>query len=333
MRGFWTVAVLVAYCVCLAGADEASSWQIREVPDQHPLWQIFFVNDNIGWMLRGDGLNALLKTSDGGKAWTPLTTNLTDRRTHIANFWFADEKRGWAVGEVRQQPTIWETHDGGSSWIEKFMEARAFEGSNGAMLDIRFVDPSHGWAVGYNGLKATIKVTYDAGEHWITQYSGGEITNQFNLVRFWDSMHGWVLGFDSVMHTDDGGESWELQYFGVGSNLDDIDLVGPSEAWIAGDWGHLLHIKDRRDSSEVPLTGSIGDSFIGWVRFATKDIGWAWGGHGEIVMTRDGGKTWTREDIPLKLDPDSDFVGDGAMTGSNLLIMVSPGRLLVRPSR
>jgi photosystem II stability/assembly factor-like uncharacterized protein len=82
------------------------------------------------------------------------------------------------------------------------------------------------------------------------------------------------------------------------------------------------------------LTGSIGDSFIAWIRFASKDVGWAWGVHGEIVMTRDGGKTWTREASPLKIDPNSEIsTGDGAVTRSNLFITVTPGRLLARPIR
>ena len=278
------------------------------------------------------GLNGLLKTSDGGVTWAPLKTNLTERRTDLAGIWFKDENQGWAAGAIRQQPTIWETNDGGSSWTEKYTQTRAFEGSTGAMLDVRFVDATHGWAAGYNGFKATIMATYDAGEHWITQYSGGEITHQFNLVRFWDASHGWALGLNALMQTDDGGESWTLEYFGGGSLLNDIEVVGPSEVWVAGGWSHLVH-KQGYGLSEVPFNDSLPDTFIGWVRFASKDVGWAWGVHGEIVTTRDGGKTWTREASPLKLDPDSDYTGDGAISGSNLFITLSPGRLLVRPVR
>ena len=328
MRGFWILAVLSASCVCVAGADEGSPWQVREISDQRPLQGIFFVNELVGWMQTG--VNGLLKTSDGGATWAPLKTNLTDRRTSLANIWFKDENRGWAVGTVRRQPTIWKTSDGGSSWTVKYSEAPAFDVSTGVMLDIRFVDETHGWTVGYNGFKAMIKVTYDGGEHWVTQYSGGEIAGQFNLVRFSDAKHGWVLGFNAVMQTDDGGESWKLEYFGGGSLLNDIDVVGQSEVWVAGGWSHLVH-KQGYDLSEVPLNASLPDNFIGWVRFASKDVGWAWGVKGEVVMTRDGGKTWTRDNIPLKLDPDSQFMGDGAVAGSNLLITVSPGRLLVRP--
>lgn len=121
---------------------------------------------------------------------------------------------------------------------------------------------------------------------------------------------------------------WELQYFDRGSLLNDLDLVGPSEAWIAGAWGSLLHIQNRK-ASVVPLAGR-AETFIGWVRFATKDAAWSWGVKGEIVKTTDGGKTWTQEASPLRVESDSETrTGDGARNGSNLFITVSPGRLLV----
>jgi photosystem II stability/assembly factor-like uncharacterized protein len=196
------------------------------------------------------------------------------------------------------------------------------------MLDIRFVDDTHGWAVGYNGLRGTIMVTYDAGQHWITQYSGGEITRQFNLVRFWDASHGWALGPNALMQTNDGGESWTLEHFD-GGILNDLEVVGPSEVWVAGAWSRLIHQKGF-ELSEVSLNDSLPDTFVGWVRFASKDVGWAWGVNGEIVMTRDGGKTWTREANPLKLDRVSESTHDGAISGSSLFITVTHGRLLVR---
>jgi len=327
MRKF-RIASLCVISTWLPAAENISTWQIRAVPDLRPLSKILFVDERVGWMQ--GGTNSILKTVDGGVTWVVLKTNLSDPRTGIGSIWFRDEKRGWAVGMVRQEPTIWETSDGGYSWTVRYSEPRAFDGSTGAMLDIRFVNEMYGWAVGYNGLKAAIKVTFDGGKHWITQYSGSEITGQFNLVRFWDPMHGWVLGPDAVMTTSDGGESWELQYFDGGSQLHDLDLVGPSEAWIAGGWGHLIHIQDRRNS-EVPLTGSIGDGFLGWVRFTTKETGWAWGVNGEIVKTLDGGKTWMSEASPLKVEPNSEIsTGDGAKNSSNLFITVTPGKLLVR---
>jgi len=333
MRGLLIAAFLCTVSTWLAAADEqAATWQIQELQGQSHLSKIFFVNERIGWIQ--SGVNRLLKTSDGGKTWVPLETNLTERRTSIAGFWFKDEKRGWAAGTVSRQPTIWESSDGGLSWMVRYSEPPAFDVSTGAILDVRFVDELYGWAVGYNGFKAIIKATFDGGKHWITQYSGGEITGQFNLVRFWDTMHGWVLGPNAVMSTSDGGESWELQYFGGGSLLNDIDLVGPSEAWIAGGWGHLLHVQDRTSPAEVSLEASVGDSFIGWVRFVTKEAGWAWGVKGEIIKTADGGKTWRREASPLKIGPDSEMrTGDGAKNDSNLYITVNPGKLLVRPLR
>jgi photosystem II stability/assembly factor-like uncharacterized protein len=199
------------------------------------------------------------------------------------------------------------------------------------MLDIRFADRMHGWAVGYNGFNALIMGTVDGGDHWTTEYSGSEITGQFDLVRFWDSSHGWVLANDAVMKTDNGGESWNLMHFYPGSKFNDIELVGPADFWIAGAWGHLIHSPNGFDWHEVVLTASLSENFIGWVKFVSKETGWAWGVKGDIVMTHDGGHTWIQEVSPLKIKPEfEDTTSTGASDGSKLFISVFPGRLMSR---
>jgi photosystem II stability/assembly factor-like uncharacterized protein len=322
---------LLSLFLRLIAAEEPSAWHVQEVRDLRTLDNIFFMNERVGWMW--DGFLAVLRTTDGGATWNPLPTNLSGRRTQLCSLWFADPSHGWAAGAVRQQPTIWETTDGGSTWITRPTETRADDTSLGSMLDIRFADAVHGWAVGFNGFKATIIATVDGGRDWKTQYSGSEITGQFDLIRFWDASHGWVLFRDGggAMYTGDGGESWRLRYFD-GAQCTDIELVGPSDVWIAGALGHLIHSPDGFSWNEVPLTPNMDDHFVGWVKFADRETGWAWGVHGEIATTHDGGHTWTQEPNPLPLKPDSDLgTGSGAINGSKLFITVSPGYLAPPP--
>ena len=312
---------------CLLAADEpASLWQQTSAfQAELGLYRPFFVDDSVGWITEVH--DVIRKTVDGGLTWATQRTNLTERSAEVTSVWFFDRNHGWAAGAIRQQPTLWETNDGGSTWTDRYIEPWAFEGSTGAMLDVRFIDAMHGWAVGYNGLKAIIKATYDGGQHWVTQYSGSEITGQFNLVRFWDSSHGWVTSFDAVMVTDDGGESWKLRYFNGESSPRDIDVTGPKEAWIAGGRGHLIHSDDNGISwSEVELGKDLEDSIFMSVKFANRNTGWALGLDGEIVLTRDGGKSWTREAAPIDLTKDdSELVTDGGvMSNSKLFIIVRP---------
>jgi len=291
---------------------------------------MLFASDRVGWLLAG--LNTILKTTDAGRTWTVLNTGLVRPGTDVSGLWFADEHRGWAAGAIDQQPTIWETGDGGESWSVEQSWPRAYGDANGAMLDIRFADATHGWAVGFNGGDAIIVASSDAGRHWKTQYTGAEITGQFQEVRCEDATNCWVLGPSGVMRTEDGGEYWRLIYFDNGL-LFDIDVVGHSNVWVAGVWGHLLHATRRGTMwHRVPFTG-MGTSFFVGVRFVSGDLGWACTTNGEILMTRDGGKTWIREASPIDhhwLGPEI-VVGAMASTSSTLFAIANPGHLLARP--
>jgi len=275
------------------------------------------------------GRNMILKTTDGGERWSALETNLSEPDTDLVRFWFADEYRGWAVGAIDHHPTIWGTSDGGITWSVQHSWPRAYENSTGGIFDIRFVDRMHGWAVGCNGPNAMIVVTTDGGRNWRIQYSGSEIGGQINAVRFSDPLHGWVLFPEAVMQTEDGGLSWHLVYFGGFSLLRNIDAVGPSEVWIAGGWGHLLHgTRNGLDWSEVRLAGK--DKFFDSVEFVDKNVGWASGTMGHVFMTRDSGKTWRQDSPPRRLLGSNVAIDEIAITSSSIFMIANPGHLLVR---
>ena len=274
------------------------------------------------------GRNALLRTSDGGRNWSVLNTNLSKPNTEIARVWFRDERLGWAGGAVSHKPTIWRTTDGGGTWSLVYQWPRDYPDALGAILDIQFVDQMHGWAVGFNGLKAMIVATADGGQRWTVQYVGAEITWQFKRVLFSDCRNGWVLSPDAIMLTEDGGESWGLRYFDSGL-LNDLEVVKPSEVWAAGGWGHLLHTRDGVGWEQVPLAPEANGGFCGWVKFASPNVGWASGVKGEVWETRNAGKTWNRSASLLPMLPPDTDTGEMVLTATEAFIIANPGTLLI----
>ncbi len=309
---------------------QPSPWSVIKVHAQGDasLNRILFTNDRVGWICAG--LNTILKTADGGRTWAVQKTNLAVPGTDISGIWFADENRGWAVGAIGHQPVIWQTHNGGETWGLQQSWPRAYADSLGAALDIQFVDDAHGWAVGFNGFSAFIVATDDGGRHWTTQYSGSEITGQFKRVQFRDLQNGWALSDGAVMQTRDGGESWQLRYFDP-ALLNAIDVVSPSEVWVAGAWGHLLHTRNGVAWSQVPIGGPLGDHFFGYVKIIGTDRGWAWGTKCDILSTRDTGKTWVPEACPLAPEVRAEITtGEMARSASRLFMIANPGYVLVR---
>jgi photosystem II stability/assembly factor-like uncharacterized protein len=250
---------------------------------------------------------------------------------------FADRLHGWAAGEFNSQAAIWESSDGGTSWALQYLlpPSSPKTSTAGVMTDIRFADRIHGWAVGGNQATAIIVATVDGGQHWTPQYSGSEIAGQFDLVRVWDSRHVWVMGYNAVMQTDNGGEFWSLAYFGDGS-LSDMDLAGPSAVWVTASAGSILHSSDGVGWSQTTLLnhGKEPFAFLGFVKFSSKYAGWVTGLRDEIVMTRDGGRTWKRDQGPLNRKAKSGvWVGAMAATSTRLFALANDGQLWTRSLR
>ncbi|HSR08466.1 MAG TPA: YCF48-related protein, partial [Bryobacteraceae bacterium] len=180
-----------------AAGPLASEWRVTKTGQEfNSQSQILFVDDQTGWILSD---KQILKITDGGTTWVVLSQNLPDSYK-VVKLCFADRLHGWAAGKFNRQAAIWETSDGGTSWKLQYSVPHTHPQAMtpGVMMDIRFADQSHGWAVGGNQADAIIVATTDGGQHWTPQYSGSEITTQFNLVRVWDSLHVWVMGDDAV---------------------------------------------------------------------------------------------------------------------------------------
>jgi photosystem II stability/assembly factor-like uncharacterized protein len=90
--------------VALVTSDGGAHWQLVPLGDE-PL-SLFFLNENIGWMVTEKGL---WQTTEAGKSWTRMPRVPAP----ILRVYFKDEKNGWAAGARK---TVLETHDGGRQW-------------------------------------------------------------------------------------------------------------------------------------------------------------------------------------------------------------------------
>lgn len=313
------------------GAED-KAWTLVTI-DSRPdvmLGGLFFVDEHVGWVIRDN--KDLLMTADGGRHWSMLETNLKTSRVTLSRVWFLSKDRGWAAGSLDRRPAVWETADGGVSWALRHQWERGPVDSLGALLDIQFVDKLNGWAAGSDGFNAMIVATTDGGRTWTDQYRGSEIDSTARRIQFTDSLNGWVIFNGGIMRTNDGGTYWRLQYFNR-AFTQDMFVTGPSEVWIAGDWNSLLHTKDGVTWSKVPVPSRPSGSMFSSVRFINDNVGWACGAFGEIIVTRNGGKKWAKEDIPGHIPVKYVSAQEIASTKSNMFILLYPGKMLVHSIR
>jgi len=240
---------------------------------------------------------SIYHTTDGGKTWDSRESGT---RSPLFSIDFSDAKNGWAVG--RTAITL-HTTDGGNTWKSQkpaiptdkhLFKVKAVDGNTvwavgdfGAMTvthdgktwedrsltedvvlyDLSFPDAQHGYACGEFG---TVLATSDAGLTWQKQSVGTDKT--LFGVAFTTAQHGWAVGIDGlIVRTRDGGQHWEIQR-------------GTPEHEAIEDLGFLEALRNP-GLYEISMTGRNGIVV---------------GDTGVLLVSKDGGETWTRRELPAK---------------------------------
>ncbi len=187
--------------------DGGATWTRQRVPTRHLLLGAAFLDERTGW-LSGGGMT-VLKTTDGGASWRegavllppvvkeypkvvinmdpekqpePDTRQVGGRRLNAV--WFADARRGWAVGG---EGVILATSDGGATWRPQ----RSNVGDD--LYDVKFFDAREGWAVGRMG---AMLHTADGGRSWTDEK---RLTTHALERLFVVGRRAWAVGFGGTV--------------------------------------------------------------------------------------------------------------------------------------
>lgn len=284
--------------------DGGQTWAESYNPDlAMTLTGVDFVDAANGWavgFITNSGIKggSVIHTSDGGETWRRQDAGGFGRL--LRDVQFIDQERGYIVGAdymAAWGPPVYRTMDGGKTWTEIRMARHEVDGLTGvAVVGDQMI------AVGEHDYVVKTDRAWDSCEPkpvgpqtpppmpcydcdcLFRQYF---INTHYKLqdVFFVDEMQGWAVGSRSfgvsisgqvILHTANGGESWEIQY---------EDAPPPGSSW-----------------SLYRLNGVYFlDAQTGWAvgRAATFQGNQGREHRGAILHTTNGGTSWEQQGIEL----------------------------------
>ncbi len=118
------------FSVLLKTNDGGNSWNEKLRLIDTPLYKVFFINSNEGWIGGYGGI--LYKSTDAGESW--VSHNLDSSGT-IWDIFFINENIGWVISGR----TLKKTTDGGQFWLTQ----KEFPNNN--ISNLFFIDENYGW--------------------------------------------------------------------------------------------------------------------------------------------------------------------------------------------
>ncbi len=327
MKTFLTAAILI-FSFLIINAQE---WRKVTSASYGSLSDVFFINENTGWMVGSKGV--ISKTTDGGNNWfSPLSEEKNIPNT-LYSVDFFDENNGYFGGSKN---LLLKTTDGGST-----VDTVAFPSDDKAAIKgIHFIDANTGWVISSQAKTAKLYYTSDGGSNWTIQIN--EPGSDLSGMSFYSSTKAICVGGvknGMAIYTTNDGTTWTkspmptlpISY----SKLDlyGVDILSETEAVIVGygsssvglqpsiilkstDGGANWNFMQQTESNQVYTT-------LYDVTFKDATTGIAVGGNattGYITYkTNDGGSTWQKSTFPFGFTPKSIFsIGNKIwLTGSS----------------
>jgi len=161
------------------------------------------------------------------------------------------------------------------------------------------------------------------------------VSSMLTAVDFVDDKKGWAVGHGGIiLHSNDGGLSWQKQFDGDQANQSIIERAAAYVAKVEADLDKVGEDEDLEyelEEAEYALEDAQIDAEIGPakpfldVQFLDENRGFAVGAYGFLFATKDGGVTWENQGGRLDNLDNFHLNSIEQLNGGNLLIVGEAG--------
>ena len=290
-------------------------------------YDIVFTSEQVGYFMHQD---KVYKTTDRGASWQKVLDIEQSHQHYMASaffsaLYFTDDDHGYAVGEFQK---IFRTQDGGVTWetLSRSNDTAPYI----SYSDVEFLDANTGFVSGYEvdnistnfGFTEFVMKTTDGGEHWTrievpTDLENREVKLQFvnrdvGFARVTRSQYG-----DDLFVTTNGGKSWTKNSLDSLRDIHAAYFVDEKIGFMYGrDFNYTMKLFRTDDQGQswdriaIPVFSGQDENVITDIKFSDQEHGYAVGSGGNILLTQDGGKTWSTQNQGYPFFYTCDFTDD-----------------------
>lgn len=220
----------------ISTSNGGNSWSTLYTAVDTFMLDIFFLNENFGWVLFWDLLppftSKILKTTDGGLNW--IVELCPGENTFFQSIYFLDSTSGFLAGS-----DIYKTSDGGVNWFEVNVfdvDTLPPNFADFPVKRIKFYNNQIGYACGGKlDLAGVVWWTKDGGDNWAAKGLGPDPIND---IYIFDSLNVIGLGGDpegfygvGQINTYDGGVNWNYTELNISGVVNALSFRTQTEGW------------------------------------------------------------------------------------------------------
>ncbi|HKR04324.1 MAG TPA: YCF48-related protein [Bacteroidia bacterium] len=251
------------------------------------LLSITFADASAGYACGDAG--TIVKTSNGGTIWTPLTSGTIENLWDIKALPGSSGQKVIAVGDNN---TVRKSVNGGTAWT-----ALAIPFAPGSFVfGIHVIDTLNFYLCGgdFTTFSGAILKTNNGGSSWTLTAIPTSVF--LDKIMFANSNYGYTVGTNtsfsdgSIHRTTNGGASWSLVKTSV-SIITNLWCISQDTVIAVGLTGQIWR---TTNAGSTWTSHSFNSTDLYGVVFYDKQNGFATGSNGLILKTNDAGITWTQ---------------------------------------